>query len=46
MKAEEQIRILQELIEGVKELNDEFQDGWDDTISDGKKLLKHLKSEQ
>lgn len=46
MKIEKQIEIVKELLEGVKELNGEYQAGWDEDIMKGEKLLKYLKSIQ
>jgi hypothetical protein len=44
MKTEEQIRIVQELLEATSELNGEYQEGWEEAIEDGEKLLEYLKS--
>lgn len=38
-----QINILKELIEGVEELNGEFQEGWDKVIERGNQLLEYIK---
>jgi len=38
----EVVKIISDLIEGVEELNGEFQDGWDEQIKKGKELLKSL----
>ena len=45
MKVQEQIEIVKELIEATKELNGEYQEGWDENIEDGERLLEHLQSE-
>jgi len=45
MKLQEQIEIVKELLEATKELNGEYQEGWDENIEDGKRLLEHLQSE-
>jgi len=45
MKLHEQIEIVEKLIEATKELNGEYQDGWDEEIEDGEKLLKYLHSQ-
>lgn len=42
MKIQEQIKVIKEMIEGLEELNGEFQDGWQPVISKGKEMLKHL----
>lgn len=34
---------LKECLEGVKELNGEYQDGWDDVINRAEKLLNEDK---
>ncbi len=43
MDLEDQIRITEELLEGVKELNGEYQEGWENNILEAESLLKHLK---
>ena len=43
MDIRDQIRITEELLEGVKELNGEYQEGWENNILDAENLLKHLK---
>ncbi len=43
MDIKDQIRITEELLEGVKELNGEYQEGWENNILEAEKLLKHLK---
>jgi len=45
MKLQEQIEIVKELLEATKELNGEFQEGWDENIEDGERLLRHLQNE-
>jgi len=45
MELKEQIEIVNELLEATKELNGEYQEGWDENIEDGERLLKHLESE-
>jgi len=42
MNIEEQIEIIKELVEGVKELNGEFQEGWEENIEKGKALINYL----
>lgn len=42
---DDQIEIVTDLLEGVKELNGEYQEGWDESIEKGEKLLTHLKWE-
>lgn len=42
MNIEEQIEIIKELVEGVKELNGEFQEGWEENIEKGEALIKYL----
>lgn len=46
MELDEQIRIIKELLEGVKELNGEYQDGWEDIILDAEKLIEFLNKEK
>ncbi len=43
MNVKDQIRITEELLEGVKELNGEYQEGWENNILEAENLLKHLK---
>lgn len=43
MDVKDQIRITEELLEGVKELNGEYQEGWENNILEAENLLKHLK---
>tara|TARA_Y100000592_G_scaffold58237_1_gene91264 strand:- start:1036 stop:1287 length:252 start_codon:yes stop_codon:yes gene_type:complete len=43
MDIKDQIRITEELLEGVKELNGEYQEGWENNISEAENLLEHLK---
>ena len=45
MELQEQIEIVKELLEATKELNGEYQEGWDENIEDGERLLEHLRSE-
>ena len=45
MELQEQIEIVKELLEATKELNGEYQDGWDENIEDGERLLEYLQSE-
>lgn len=45
MNIKEQIEIIQNLIEATKELNGEFQEGWDDEIENGERLLNYLRTE-
>ncbi len=42
---EKEIQIVKELLEGVRELNGEYQEGWDETIKQGEELLKHLEKQ-
>ena len=42
METKEQIEIVKELLDATKELNGEYQDGWDKNIKDGEKLIKFL----
>jgi hypothetical protein len=44
MELQEQIKIVNELLEATKELNGEYQEGWDENIEDGERLLDYLKS--
>ncbi len=43
MDIKDQIRITEELLEGVKELNGEYQEGWENNILEAENLIKHLK---
>lgn len=44
MDKEQQIQIIQDLIDGVIELNGEYQTyGWEDEIEEGQQLIKYLK---
>lgn len=45
MELQEQIEIVKELLEATKELNGEYQEGWDENIAAGERLLEHLQSE-
>jgi len=45
MRIKKQIKVLQELLDATKELNGEYQAGWDETIENGEKLIKHLQHE-
>lgn len=45
MELQEQIEIVKELLEATKELNGEYQEGWDEDIENGERLLEHLQSE-
>lgn len=40
------LEIIKDLIEGVEELNGEYQEGWDDTINNGKELVSKLEQKQ
>ena len=44
MELQEQIEIVKELLEATKELNGEYQEGWDENIEDGERLLEYLQS--
>ena len=44
MELQEQIKIVKELLEATKELNGEYQEGWEEKIEDGERLLEYLKS--
>jgi len=44
MELQEQIEIVKELLEATKELNGEYQEGWEENIEDGERLLEYLKS--
>jgi hypothetical protein len=46
MELQEQIKIVQELLEATKELNADYQQGWDENIQAGERLIKHLRSSQ
>ena len=43
MDLKDQIRIIEELLEGVKELNGEYQEGWENNILEAENLINHLK---
>lgn len=43
MNIQEQIRVTEELLEGVKELNGEYQEGWEIVIENAEKLINQLK---
>lgn len=45
MKLKKQIEIVEYLLKGVKELNSEFQDGWEVDIIKGEQLLEYLKQQ-
>jgi hypothetical protein len=45
MEILEQIKIIKELIEATTELNGTYQDGWEENIEDGERLLEHLGSQ-
>ena len=45
MKDEKRIEIISKLLEATKELNGEFQEGWEEDIEQGEKLIKNLKAE-
>jgi hypothetical protein len=45
MNIQEQIKVVKELLEATKELNGEYQEGWESTIEDGERLLNHLNFE-
>jgi hypothetical protein len=45
MKLQEQIKIVKELLEATKEINGEYQEGWNEDIEDGERLLEYLHSE-
>ena len=45
MELQEQIEIVKELLEATKELNKEPQEGWNESIEEGERLLEHLQSE-
>ena len=42
IELKEQIRIVKGLLEAAEELNGEHQEGWDEQINDGERLLKCL----
>jgi len=44
MELEKQIAIVKELLQGVKELNGEYQSGWEDEIQKGEELLEYLQN--
>ncbi len=43
MDIQEQIKLTEELLEGVKELNGEYQEGWENVIENAEKLINQLK---
>lgn len=45
MELQKQIEIIKELLEATKELNGEYQEGWDENIENGERLLEYLQSE-
>ena len=45
MTGKEQIEIIKGLIEATKELNSEYQNGWDDEIYKGDELIKFLENQ-
>lgn len=45
MKIDRQIEIVKELLEATKELNGEYQDGWNNTIDKAEELLNHLEDQ-
>jgi len=42
MELEEQLQIVKELLEATQELQGEYQDGWDNSIEGGERLLEYL----
>jgi hypothetical protein len=44
MKLNKQIKIVETLIEAIKELNGEFQEGWEEDIEEAEALLNYLKT--
>lgn len=46
MKKEEIIKTVLDLLDATKELNGEFQEGWEKEIEKGEELLVQLKQEQ
>ena len=42
METKKQIQIIRELLEATKELNGEYQSGWDVVIQEGENLLEYL----
>ena len=44
MELTKQIEIVTQLLEATKELNGEYQEGWDNDIENGEKLIEHLKA--
>ena len=46
MELQEQIEIVKELLEATKELNGDYQEGWEENIEDGERLLEYLQSEK
>ena len=45
MELQKQIEIVKELLDATKELNGEYQEGWDEDIENGERLMEHLQSE-
>jgi len=46
MKLKKQIKIINELIEATKELNGEYQGGWETDIKNGEELINYLKHKE
>tara|TARA_B110000977_G_C10588682_1_gene303444 strand:+ start:151 stop:291 length:141 start_codon:yes stop_codon:yes gene_type:complete len=44
MELQEQILIVKLLLEATKELNGEYQEGWNEDIEGGERLLQYLQS--
>lgn len=42
MEMERQQEAIRKLLEAAKELNGEYQDGWDEEIQEGEEFLKYL----
>lgn len=45
MTKQEQIETVKQLLQATKELNGEYQDGWQEEIDKGEQLLQHLQAE-
>jgi len=45
MELKEQIELISEMLDATKELNGEYQEGWDEIIEGGEKLLAYLQAE-
>ena len=45
MTKQEQIETVKQLLQATKELNGEYQDGWQEEIDKGEQLLRHLQTE-